>query len=103
MRAIRTFNSHFLAGLSSCDPLFPIDKWNRLLEQAELTLNLLRTARCNPNLLAHPYLHGIYDFNRETLAPPGTKVIIHQRPSVQKSWGYHGKGGWYVGPVKHHY
>lgn len=102
-RAIRTFKSHFLAGLASCDPLFPIGEWDRLLEQAELTLNLLRTSRCNPHLSAHAYINGIHDFNKEPLAPPGTKVIIHQKPQIRKSWGYHGKVGWYVGPAKNHY
>ena len=76
-RAIWTFKAHFLAGLASCDPLFPIAEWDCLLEQAELTLNLLHTSRYNPRLSAHAYLHGVHDFNREPLAPPGTKVIIH--------------------------
>ena len=55
-RAIRTFKSRFLAGLSSCDPNFPVGEWDRLLDKAEMTLNLLRTSRCNPNLSAYAYL-----------------------------------------------
>jgi hypothetical protein len=42
-RAIRTFKEHFVAGLSSVDPAFPLHLWDRLLPQAEITLNLLRT------------------------------------------------------------
>jgi hypothetical protein len=42
-RAIRTFKEIFLAGLSSVDPSFPMHLWDRLLPQAEITLNLLRT------------------------------------------------------------
>ena len=38
-RAIRTFKEHFLAGLASLDPNFPMHLWDRLLEQATLTLN----------------------------------------------------------------
>lgn len=102
-RAICTFKAHFLAGLSSCDPNFPISEWDQLLDQAEMTLNLLRTSRCNPKLSAYAYIHGAHDFNKEPLAPPGTKVIVHQKPQVRKSWGYHGKVGWYVGPAKQHY
>jgi hypothetical protein len=42
-RAIRTFKEHFVAGLASVDPTFPLHLWDRLLPQAEITLNLLRT------------------------------------------------------------
>jgi hypothetical protein len=43
-RAIRTFKEHFVAGLSSVDPSLPLHLWDRLLPQAEITLNLLRTS-----------------------------------------------------------
>jgi hypothetical protein len=42
-RAIRTFKEHFVAGLSSVEPSLPLHLWDRLLPQAEITLNLLRT------------------------------------------------------------
>ena len=48
-RAIRTFKNHFLAGLATCDPRFPLAEWDRLLNQAQLTLNLLRQSRLNLN------------------------------------------------------
>jgi hypothetical protein len=38
-RAIRTFKEHFVDGLSSVDPSFPMHLWDRLLPQAEITLN----------------------------------------------------------------
>ena len=98
-----TFKAHFLAGLASCDPAFPIGEWDRLLDQTELTLNLLRTSRSNPRLSAHAFLNGIHDFNCEPLAPPGTKVVVHQKPQLRRTWGLHGKVGWYVGPAKSHY
>ena len=41
-RAIRTFKNHFIAGLCSLDKKFPIHLWDKLLEQAEITLNLLQ-------------------------------------------------------------
>jgi hypothetical protein len=43
-RAIRIFIEHFVAGLFSVDPDFPLHLWDRLLPQAEITLNLLRTS-----------------------------------------------------------
>jgi hypothetical protein len=32
-RAIRTFKEHFVAGLASADPDFPLHLWDRLLPQ----------------------------------------------------------------------
>ena len=71
-----------------------------LLPQAELTLNHLLTARCNPNLSAHAYINGMHDFNKVPLAPPGTKVIIHQKIGTHNSWSYRGKPAWYIGPAQ---
>ena len=102
-RAIRTFKAHFLSGLATCDPNFPISEWDRLLPQAEMTLNMLRTSRIHPKLSAYAYIAGPHDFNKNPLAPPGTKVIIHKKPGVRNTWGYHGKQGWYVGPAMNHY
>ena len=51
-RAIRTFKNHFIAGLATIDPEFPILEWDWLLLQAETTLNLLRTSRINLKLSA---------------------------------------------------
>jgi hypothetical protein len=102
-RAIRTSKSHLLACLATCDPDFPISEWDRLLFQAELTLNLLRSSRVNPKLSAYAYLHGNFDFNKTPLAPPGTKVLVHLKPDQRPSWAYHGEEGWYVGPSMHHY
>jgi hypothetical protein len=63
-RAMRTFKSHLLAVQATCDPDFPIAEWDRLLFQAELTLNLLRSSRVNLRLSAHAYLFGNFDFNK---------------------------------------
>jgi hypothetical protein len=41
-QAIRTFKNHFIAGLATTDKKFPMKLWVHLLEQAQITLNLLR-------------------------------------------------------------
>ena len=101
--AIRTFKNHFIAGLASTDPNFPLSNWCRLLPQAEPTLNLLRASRLNPKLSAYAQLEGTFDFTRTPLAPPGTCVIIHEKPTIRQTWAPHGTDGWYVGPALHHY
>ena len=56
-KAIGTFKDHFIAGLSTVDPNFPLHLWCRLLEQAETTLNLLQASRINPRLSAEAQLN----------------------------------------------
>lgn len=102
-RAIRTFKKHFIAGLASTDRDFPLQLWDQLLEQAQLTLNLLRPSRINPRLSAHAQLNGAFDFNRTPLAPPGTKVVAHVKATNRTTWATHGLRGWYVGPAPEHY
>jgi hypothetical protein len=102
-RAIRTFKNHFIAGLCSTDPTFPLHLWDRLLPQATLTLNLLRTSRINPRLSAQAQIYGLFDFNKTPLAPPGIRVLVHEKPANRGTWSPHATPGWYIGPAMHHY
>jgi hypothetical protein len=79
-RAIRNFKEHFVAGLSSIDPTFPLHLWDRLLPQAEITLNLLLTSRLHPQLSAADRFHGLVDYNKTFFAPPRCKIIAHEKP-----------------------
>jgi hypothetical protein len=81
-RAIHTFKNHFIAGLCSTNRDFPLNLWNKLLPQCLLTFNLLRRSRINPQLSTQAHMHGAFDFNRTPLAPPGTKVLIHEKPDT---------------------
>ena len=101
--AIRTFKAHFIAGLCSTHADFPMHLWDRLLPQATLTLNLLWTSNINPRLSAEAQLNGAFDYNKTPLAPPGTKVIVHEKTANRKTWDPHGVDGWYVGPAMEHY
>ena len=102
-RAIRTFKNHFIAGLASTDPTFPLYLWSALVPQAVLTLNLLRTSRINPKLSLYAQIWGQFDFNKTPLVPPGTKLILHEKPHQRNTWSPHGLIGWYVGPAMDHY
>jgi hypothetical protein len=37
------------------------------------------------------------------MAPPGIKVIAHEKPAKRASWATHGIDGWYIGPTYKHY
>ena len=102
-RAIQTFKNHFIAGLCSTHPDFPLVLWDYLIPQALITLNLLRQSRMHPQLSAYAQLYGEFDYLRTPLAPPGMKIIVHERPQDRGSWSPHGINGWYVGPALNHY
>jgi hypothetical protein len=102
-RAIRTFKNHFIVGLCSTNPDFPLNLWDKLLPQCLITLSLLRQSRINPQLSAQAHINGAFDFDRTTLAPSGTKVLIHEKPSARGTWAPHAVEGWYLGPYQRHY
>jgi hypothetical protein len=77
--------------------------WDRLLPQAVMTLNMLRTSRINTKLSAATHIFGQYDSIRAPMAPPGTRVIAHETPGRRKTWAPHGQDGWYIGPALEHY
>jgi hypothetical protein len=102
-RAIISFKYHLIAGLCSTDKSFPMHLWDRLLPQAVITLNMLRTSRITPKLSASTHIYGQYDFNRSPMAPPGTILIAHETPHRRRTWAPHGQYGWYIGPALEHY
>ena len=102
-RAIQTWKDHFLAGLASTHPDFPMREWDRLILQCNVTLNLLRASRIHPQLSAYTSLFGNFNYARTPMAPPGTKLIFHNKPNQRPSWGFHGQEGWYIGPALDHY
>jgi hypothetical protein len=102
-RAVQTFKNHFIEGLCSVDPNFPLKLWDKLLPKATIMLNLLRKSRINPRMSAYAQLNGDFDFNRMPLTPPGTRVIAHEKPDQRSSWDPHGVDGYYVGPALDHY
>jgi hypothetical protein len=102
-RAIRTLKEHFFAGLSSVYSAFPLHLWDRLLPQAEITLNLLRTSRLHPQLSAAAHFHGLVDYNKTAFSPPGCKIIAQEKPGKRRTWAPHGQHGYSLGPAMHHY
>ena len=84
-RAIQTWKNHFKAGLASVNPDFPLSEWDRLLPQANITLNLLRASRSNPKISAYTHIFGEFNFSATPLAPPGTKIVTHVKPANRVS------------------
>jgi hypothetical protein len=94
---------HFKAGLATVDPDFPAHLWDRLLPQADITLNLLWASRLHPQLSAAAHYHGLIDYNKEAFGPPGCKIVAHEKPAQRRTWAAHGQPGWFMGPAMKHY
>ena len=101
-RAIRTWKGHFIATLCTTDKDFPMELWDKLVPQAEITLNLMRSCRSNPSISAFEAVRGPFDINKTPIAPAGMRVVIHVKPLIRASWGKHGDEGFYVGPAMDH-
>jgi hypothetical protein len=101
-RAIRTFKEHFVAGFFLVNPDFPLHLLDRLLPQAEITLNLLRNSRLHPQLSAAVHFHILVDYNKTDFAPPGCKIIAYEKPGKRRTWAPHGQHGYSLGPAMHH-
>ena len=79
-RVISTFKDQFVSGICATGPDFPMQNWDRLLEQAEITLNLLRPSGLNPILSAYAQLNGEFYFNHTPMAPLVTRTLVHEKP-----------------------
>ena len=76
-RAIQTWNKYFKAGLASVDPNFTFSEWDRLINPANINLNLLHSSRINPNMLAYTHIFGEFNVVATPVAPSGTKIVAH--------------------------
>ena len=64
---------------------------------------MLRPCWQNPLLSAFEAMEGSFSFDATPMAPPGTEVLIHLKPTRRKSWSFHASNGWYIGPSLKHY
>jgi hypothetical protein len=78
-RAIRTLKEHSKARPATVNPDFLAHLWDRLLPQAEITLNLLLSSRLHPQLSAAAHYHGLVYYNKTAFGPPGCKIIAHEK------------------------
>ena len=85
-RAIRDFKNHFIASLSTTNENFPMNLWDELLPQIEITINLLRPFGPDKSISAYHGINGkVFDFLRHPIAPFGTLVMIHNSPQNRES------------------
>ena len=98
-KATQTFKSHLISILCGTDSSFPIRLWDRLLPQAEDTLNMLTTCSVVPTILAYTYSKGQHNYNAHPFAPMGCKVEMYIMPNVWETWAPRTVAGYYLGTV----
>ena len=100
---IRNFKAHFLSVLTGTATIFPPTLWERMLPQAEVTVNLLQQSNAAPNVLAYAQLSGIFDYNKIPLVPMGYKAQVHEKTDKRGTWAYHSVDGWYLATSPENY
>lgn len=102
-RCIRTWKNHFATIRAGAEASFPMYHWCRMLEQADITLNMMRPCTMNPKLSAFEAMEGSFSFSATYLALVGTKMMIHLKPARRHTWDYEAIEGLYIGPSLQHY
>ena len=102
-RAIQTWKSCMKSTLASLPPKFPIGYWCRLLDQVDFSVNIVRPCRMNPLLSAWAAMEGEYHFDATPIAPPGSEMLMHEKPNRRRTFGYNAKKAFYTGPCFKHY
>ena len=97
------FKGHFKYILCGVADNLPLNKWDRLIPQVELTCNLLNQSNVAPNVSAQAYAFGTHDFNSIPLAPLGCAVQLHENPRKFRTWAVYSVDGWYLGTSQKHY
>ena len=98
-----TFKGNFKTIMCGVAKDFPMNLWDCLIPQAELTCNILHQSNVAPKVAAQAYAFGPHDSNRMPLAPMVCAVQIHEKTSKSKTWGVHSVDGWYLQTHPHHY
>ena len=88
-RSIRVFKENFIVGVTYIDQRFLMNIWYTILNQATMTLNMMRSSRVHPNLSAYNEMHRALNFSKTPLEPIRIKVLVCEKESVRQSWVIH--------------
>ena len=80
-RDIQGFKNHVIAGLCSVDTDYYLQLWDILLHQATISLILLSRSITLTHISAYNHIFKEFYFNCIPLAPPSTRVVIHNIPN----------------------
>ena len=72
-------------------------------EASGITVHLIIMSRTNPRLLAYAQIFGTFYSNATSMAPPGMKIVAHEKPNEHATWSKHVVLGCYILPALEHY
>ena len=101
--AIHNSKAHFLSILAGTATSFPPNLWDRILPQAEVTINLLQQYNATPKVSTYAHLSGPFDYNNMTLLPMRCEAQVHDKTNKRGTWAYHSVDGWYLATSPEHY
>jgi hypothetical protein len=78
LNGIFKLSNHLVVELCSTDKEFPSQFWEKLIPQALLTLNMMRTSKINPTTSSETQLKGFYSFNGAPLVLPSTRIYAQK-------------------------
>jgi len=97
-KTIQTFNKdHFIAILCGTDDVYPMHLWEKLLPQADMTLNMLRPSRLISAISAHAHLYDQHNYADHPLAPMGRAAETNVSSNKRGTWVAHSVSGFNVG------
>ena len=95
-KGIQTFKEHVVSILCGVDINFSMQLWERLLQQAKLTLKFLRQSRLVPTISEYAQLYGPHDYNTEPLAPLLCNFEMHVKPAHRETFAPHLVSRFYI-------
>ena len=95
-KAMGTFKNYFKAILAGVHRIFPMYIGDRLLPQAESTLNMMCQTNIAPTVSAYAYIYGQHDYNKMPMTPIGCAALIHLKPNTRKTLDSNATEGYYL-------
>ena len=83
--------------MASTHPDFPLSQWCKLVEKDDITLNLIHPYRLNNKLSAYSKVFGAFNYQKNSLPPPGMKLLTHVLPINRRLFVLHEIKGFSVG------
>ena len=102
-RSVLTLKSCFKSTIASLPPGFLFAYWCRLLEQVNLSVNIVRPFWQNLKLSAWAEIEGEYHFDATPIAPPGSAMLMQVKPVDRTTYGLNAKKAWYLGLCLNHF
>ena len=100
---IQATKQHFLRIIAGVETNLPMNQWEHLLPQSELTLNLLQQSNTTPTVSAYAAMFGPFKYNRIPRGLMRCAVLINEKSNTRTTWDNHAVYGWNLYTSSDHY